>query len=791
LVDHLLLPEPQRLEERRQRGGGGNTPPRNPHQHGTRLRNEFDAVPAVLPRRVVEGVDPRRVFKFAASARIDDDQWRRRGLQVLGDTEDWTYFVVPHSEDVTALRTEINDYAAAPDAMDASAPLQSFFGALEGIAPYGPDDRRGHRLPPDLGSLDYPITVDVLLWPSGTDAEATERIRDVRAALDQYGGEQIAADLRPRTTTVRARVRADTLEAVLELVVVENVDPPPLPFLEPSEWLSAQMDDLELQPPLAETIGVLDDGIATAHPLLSDLVVGTITVPASHTWPDIGSHGTMVAGLAAYGDFEEALASGSPLRRPARIFGARILEPIAGDPWGATRFPSDLPTHRVFEDTIRALHRDHGVRIFNISVTDRFAYEGPHVDVWTEVLDGLVRELDIIVVASAGNIPVSMTSGETVDRRHILHDYPAYLSQEGARVSEPAVAANVLTVGSIARSAGAATAGGASYVGMHAIASVDQMSPFSRWGPGAAGGIKPDLVDYGGNYVWNDLSNLEPNNPGVSTVSLHFDGGGRLFGCASGTSFSAPRVAHIAAATRSRYPDASANLARTLIGLAARVPDPISSQLDHESALRAAGYGLPLSRNATDSDLNRVIMTFDGDLDVDSVVIHPVPMPEEFARGSADREISVALAFDPPVRRTRREYLAATMRVDLYRHMQASDIAEIHQRQNTDARVPMVTDRRRVTSRLRPTQDQVLSSTLQVRRWAAPHANSLSVDDGDTYFLVVTHASAAWAANLKEPYESQRYALAVELVDRERVDIDLYNLVQARVRTPARVRLRA
>ena len=57
----------------------------------------------------------------------------------------------------------------------------------------------------------------------------------------------------------------------------------------------------------------------------------------------------------------------------------------------------------------------------------------------------------------------------------------------------------------------------------------------SRTGPGAYRGVKPDVVDYGGNWVVNDSGNLEYSNPGVATVSLG-DGGGRLFGLAAGTS---------------------------------------------------------------------------------------------------------------------------------------------------------------------------------------------------------------------------------------------------------------
>lgn len=743
------------------------------------------------PRRILEGVDPRLVFKFSASTRLDDDQWRRRGLQLLGDTEDWVYFVVPSTTDLSTFRAELSDYAGGDDEVGGTAPLRTFFGVVDDIEPYGPSDRLGRGIPADLNDLEFPLLVDVTLWPSGDVDEALRRVGDVRAALGQLGGEEVGVDERPATTVLRARVNQAVLEGLLDLMVVEKVNTPPVPYLEPSDWLAAQPEDLESERPLREIVGVIDDGIAAGHPLLADVVAGTQEFPANRPWAELGPHGTMVAGLAAYGDFEEALRSGSPLPQPVRLFGARVLEPVGGNPRD-TRFPSELPVHRVIEDAIRALNRDHGVRVFNLSVTEREAYEGPHVAVWTEVLDALVRELNIVIVVAAGNVPVSLVSGEVFGGLHALHDYPAYSLDPRSRLAEPAVAANVLTVGSAARSGAAATPSGESQVDSHAVAEADQVSPFSRTGPGALStAVKPDLVDYGGNYVWSGLNQLEPENPGVSTVSLHSDGSGRLFRCASGTSFAAPRVAHIAAALWSRYENASANLIRALIGLAAGPSQAILDQFEGDEALRVTGYGRPALELAVDSSANRVVMTFDGEINADGVVIQPIPMPEEFVTGKADREISVALAFDPPVRRTRREYLAATMRIDLYRNTDVAEIEAVHRKQDPDERTAMIGDRRRVTARLRPSPDRVLGSTLQVRRWRAPVATSLSVDDGDTYFLAITHSSAPWAGNLKDEYLTQRYALAVELLDRDRVEIDLYNLVQQRVRTPARVRVRA
>jgi hypothetical protein len=172
-------------------------------------------------------------------------------------------------------------------------------------------------------------------------------------------------------------------------------------------------------------------------------------------------------------------------------------------------------------------------------------------------------------------------------------------------------------------------------------------------------------------------------------------------------------------------------------------------------------------------------MTFDGVVDADSVAIHPVPIPHDFASGRSARRIAAALAFDPPVRRQRREYLAGTMTFDLLRAVDIAQVREIYRRQDED-REAMMNDRRRVG--LDPGATRTRSSTLQVREW---QPRLMNVDDGDTYYLVVTHRRATWASDAE-----QNYAVAVELVDEGRVELDLYSLVQQRVEVPARARVR-
>lgn len=779
MADHLQLPRPARLEQRRQGAAQPPRRPRNPRQHGQKLQEEVEAATSLARREIVEGIDPRFVFKIRASTRLPDSVWEPRGLGFLGETEGWTYFVITETAEPDRLAAALAEYAAAPDEEGAPAPLSTMFGNIEALEPYGPDDRRGIGIPA-VDEIEDGMTVDVQLWPSSGDDEASRRVDEVYAVIASGGGEVLDDDRRPQLTLVRARVTKSSLLALLDLPVVETIRTPPTPYVDPSDWIATGIDDLDVRVTGNEPVGVIDDGVATGHPLLTDLVRSERAFPAGHAWQPIGAHGTHVAGLAAYGDFEAPIREGAPLEG-GPIHVGRVLEPHPVWP-DHTHLPG--LTHRAVEDAIRTLHEEEGVRVFNVSIADEDAFSGPHVSLWTESLDELVRELGVVVVVAAGNHPVWLMSGDEV-----LNGYPQYVIDEEGRVAEPGIAANVLTVGSIARSDAPATASGESRVGDRAVAGIDEVSPFSRSGLGIRNrAIKPELVHYGGNFAITDTGTVDAKNPGVGVITTQLASDGRLFVASVGTSLSAPRVARLAADLWERYPQASANLIRCLVGAGTTMPPSAEAQFaSRPDRLRAYGFGRPGLEAAAESGSTRTLLYHDGSISVDSVDIIPVPIPEPFVRGRYARRIRVALAFDPPVRRQRREYVAGSMQVVLLRNVEPDEIADTYGRQPSEReeRSELIRDRRRID--LQPGVRSFTGGTMQVRDF---RCRQLQLDDGDTYYLLVIHQSEPWAGSLREPYEMQDYAVAVVMEAEEEVELDLRALLEQRLRQRIEVRLR-
>jgi hypothetical protein len=708
----------------------------------------------------------------------------------LGDNGEHTYFVMT-SDGGAALSSALHQYALADDLEGAKGSYSTIFDKVDSLAPYGPEDRRGVG----LGAVPADGTefvVDISVWPSDDYAEARRRAEVVQSVITRSNGSLVhAPQVSARVTVIRVSINTDGLEDLLATSVVEKIRTPPVPYMDPSDWQDISLADMELHHIEGSGVGVLDDVPATGHPLLGSLVASVDEFgPAGHVWQAQGHHGTLVTGRILYPRLQESLRDHTPFEAVGHVRIARVLEPDPADP-SRTRFAGgDLgePPHIVVRRAIEYLAETYGVRVFNVSIGYDEPYDGSHVGEFTETVDELVRERDIVIVVPAGNIPASFT-GTTASGHHGGHDYPLHLDADEHRIAEPGPAALTVCVGSVAHS-DAPREWNPPRLGNKAVAPVGGVSPFSRSGPGVghikSHSNKPDFVHDGGNWVVTDTGNLVLEDHGVSVISTALDPSGRLFRAANGTSFAVPMVARAAADILHEYPDSSANLVRALLGASATNANLEAAKItDIATRRRLYGLGKPAVETARLSGESRVTMTFDGEMAVDSVAIHPVPVPEAFARThSKTRRVRVSMAYDPPVRRQRRDYLASTMQVDLFRAMSLDELRQLVGKQVRGNATPMITDRRRVS--LEPGPDHVRSSTLHVRSW---EPRQLNVDDGETYYLVVTNTTKPWARS-KTDYATQKYALSVVLEDEGRLDLDLFSLVTEEVQSKIRARVR-
>ncbi|MDO8731921.1 MAG: S8 family peptidase [Actinomycetota bacterium] len=736
---------------------------------------------ARTPRQLNAGVDPDLVFKIRAGSRPDDSAFEGRGLQVLGETVNYTYFVLS-SDQGASLEQAMQRYVRTGE-------LRTFFNKIDDIETYGPADRTGPGIEELASGYDGIRIVDLSIWPSGSLNEANRRAAIVEGIISANSGEILLRSISARRNYLRVQISVDGLYDLLNTSAIELVRTPPVPFLDFREWRTFSVASLDRIEEASEVVGVLDDSPETSHPLLAGLVLSDESLaPADYAWQQRGTHGSEVTGRVLFPSLHEELRDALPLTAFGAVRVVRILEPDPQRRDHPPRFATYGTAHDMVEKAIRHLHSSYGVRVFNLS----FGYSEPfndlHLEPLTETIDDLVRELGIVIVVPTGNAPANLAA-RTPSGHHVIDDKPEYFFTPEHRLAEPGPAALAVTVGAIALSGAPAEI--SSHIGWRAVAEANEAAPFSRSGPGLGTNPKrankPDVIHFGGNAVVNDSGNFVSTDPGASLVSTSTKGGaGQLFAAVNGTSYAAPAVARVAADIAYAYPDASANLIRALLASGSTHTAPAGALQAPHLRSRVYGLGLPSVERATSSNAHRVTMTFDGSMPVDTVQIHSVPIPEEFRRGSRrDRVISVALGFDPPVRRQRREYLAGTMKFDVYRDIDPDDLAEILQRQDSDDQSDLINDRRRLG--LEPGVNTFTHSTLQLREWVG--RNSF-INDDETFLIAVTHKAQTWARN-DPTYESQAYALAATLEDQDLVTADLHQILRQQLKVPTRVRLRA
>jgi hypothetical protein len=241
-----------------------------------------------------------------------------------------------------------------------------------------------------------------------------------------------------------------------------------------------------------------------------------------------------------------------------------------------------------------------------------------------------------------------------------LSPHPDFLLGATCRVANPAQSLQALTVGSIALD-------GFQDVTWRSVALKDHPSAFSRTGLGIWGTIKPEVVEYGGDYVRDNnipLSLAIRTETSPELIRATLNGGPAFARDTCGTSFAAPKVMHIAAELARIFPAEPALLYRALIVQSARWP---SWTTDRPAAdvLRLIGYGVPDLSRATENNEYRVTVITNGlkRISAGHMDLFEIPVPVELRHQGEDHKIRIEVTLSyrarpHRLRRTTRRYLS-------------------------------------------------------------------------------------------------------------------------------------
>ncbi|MGF6227940.1 hypothetical protein QFZ27_001895 [Inquilinus ginsengisoli] len=162
------------------------------------------------------------------------------------------------------------------------------------------------------------------------------------------------------------------------------------------------------------------------------------------------------------------------------------------------------------------------------------------------------------------------------------------------------------------------------------------------------------------------------------------------------------------------------------------------------------------------------------ELPIDHFAVYQIPIPEVFQTERGRRTIRVSLAYDPPVRHSRRDYAGVTIGFRLIRGCNPELIFEHFRRRSAEEdHFPEMEGRFNCSLDPSPTLRE--KSSLQTA--TASFSRDIS-RYGDTYHLVV-RCAGGWAADIGR----QAFAVVVEIA--HEAEVQLYERLRQRVRIQA------
>lgn len=724
-------------------------------------------------------IDPELIFRIDLKGSVKSSEIERLGLKllnILGKDAVIVFSSKKHFDDFFA---KLDEYAV--DSKPRKHPFLDAFIDLEKIAP---KTKIGTRLDTVPLGRDEKAILDLEFWFLGDDKSSVRQMdkwaSELKNTIIGSGGEWVGKLRTKSFYVMRVKLDQALIDKIVKLPQIASIDRPSRTMLSVRHIKEQSIDDLKALEPSTNATGVLviDSGIVPGHPLLSKAVGEAKSFIHGKSPVDQCGHGTSVAGLTLYGDINQCIDD-KMFNPDCWLFSARVL-----DENGSYNDQKLMETQ--FLRSLNLFIKQYPIiKIINISIgnTDDILGSGNRQFRWASLIDEKLYELsrmnkDLLIVVSAGNyFP-----------EHEYDNYPEHLFNDESKLINPATAALAITVGSI--SPGFES----NYPSRRPIAGhLGYPSPFTRTGPGLGGMIKPDLVEIGGDLVYP--ADYDPSI-GVVTTNNEFIREG-LFAIDNGTSLSSAKISNLIARLWNIFPSASSNLIKALLISSCQMPrifqpqrsgqiplDLFCSQccprtFDTDEKINSIyGYGFPNINQAKSSDINKVILLDDSTIKLDSAKFYEIPLPESYYSTNGDRELSIALCFDPQTKLTRGDsYLGCTLEFRLNRGSTLDELKAKYTKLD-DKEIDEVTMPKEIPlspgPRIRNKGCTQKGSTILKRPQFSDESLQLAVICRDK-----------WIDN---PEYEQKYAIVARIA--HQYPIDIYNPIKSRIESKLRARVR-
>jgi hypothetical protein len=276
-------------------------------------------------REDVGGFDERKLFRFTVQRGFNPDDLRKISTEIE--------FVSQEDETVVigfATNAALAQFEARLSSMAAGEHVtnKEVIYALQSVDGWSPENRKGWALKQQGFPDRDEFMLDVELWPLEDNQQGRHQAwQKFENWLAEQSIEKLDQIKKPELTLYRVRCTGTQADILLHHRDVRSIDLPPNFALKRTVIFQDIQKIPVIQAPSAQAPGVvvLDSGIADGHPLLKAAVDEAKSFLPGEGPQDENGHGTHVAGLALYGDFEKHL-SASTFVPNLRLYSGRILD---------------------------------------------------------------------------------------------------------------------------------------------------------------------------------------------------------------------------------------------------------------------------------------------------------------------------------------------------------------------------------------------------------------------------------------------------------------------------------
>ena len=473
-----------------------------------------------------------------------------------------------------------------------------------------------------------------------------------------------------------------------------------------------------------------------------------------------------MAGAVLYG--ANIPKAGDEIKLPFFLLNARILD--RNNLLSSSLYPPVL-MEQVLDDFNES-------KVFNLSVASMRPCKITHMSQWAATIDKLMFEKRILFIIAAGNIKPGLGQLTNPGINHHLNNgknYPDYLFEKASRIANPSQSCFALTVGSVCHS-------DFEDLDWNSFGRYGEPSSFTRTGLGLWGMVKPDVVEFGGDFIVEkasarNISKHENTSPQLIKTGINAIGKDDV-----GTSYATPKVSHIAGILQKEFPEEGALMYRALIAQSARHPNDTFKN-PSINLIRSLGYGIPDLQRATTNTKDRITFITNGSIAAKQAHVYKINIPKEVKRPGYDYDvlIEVTLSYFSNPRRTRkgtRSYLSTWLDWDSAKLGESQDMFKdrIIKDMNSEER-PLAEGGDGINWKIKNRIDKGVEGvrrqdgTLQ-KDWTILKSNQLP---DEFCIAVVGHKGWETKTSSEVPYA---ITISFEVLNSEN-EIQLYQLIQA------------